>query len=256
MKIRFLLCCGGALLAALGADTLSAQQQSNQPPAKAEEPRKKRVVADLAGFELEDPGKARAENTKLGATRGELRPELLAPLRAKLYGGSALFAWSYAGKASRFAVIFTDDADNEVFRGEANGKEYRLPQTSYKFRPEMVYSWSVATQPPLIGAGPSKPAQVVVVSEKERAQIENALAAIPKGDEYRAGLACAKIFTDHRLWFDAVGAYTELIAKFPGHAELYEQRGAIYAQLDATKALAETDFARAEQVQTGQGSKN
>ncbi len=56
----------------------------------------------------------------------------------------------------------------------------------------------------------------------------------------------SQIFTDHRLWFDALGAYDDLIAKYPDRPELYDQRGAIYAQIPATKSLSEADFARAD----------
>jgi len=251
MKLRLLCCCGAALLAALSAGRVSAQQKSQQPPPKAEEPKKKRFVADLSGFEVQDPGKMRAENTKLGATRGGLQPQALAPQRARFYGASAVFAWKYEGKATRFAVVFNDEDDNEVFRAEATGKDYRMPPKAYRFQPGKIYSWSVATAPPMIGANPSEPVEFVVLSDAERAEIEKGLAAIPRGDEYRAGLACARVFTDHRLWFDAIGSYTELIAKFPDRAELYEQRGAIYAQLEITRPLAGADFARAEELQAG-----
>jgi hypothetical protein len=256
MKLRFLLRCGGAFLMALGMCVAGAQQQSNQAPLKAGEPKKKRGVADLSGFELEDASKARAENAKLGATRGGSEPKLLAPQRAKFYGANALFAWSYGGKANQFAVVFADQGNNEVFRGEVNGKEYHLPQKAYPFEPGKLYSWSVDIQPPMIGVNPSHPSEFVVVFDAERRQIEKALAGIPKGDEYRGGLARARIFTGHRLWFDAIGAYTDLIAKFPNHAELYEARGTIYSQLEITKPLADADFARADQLQTGTSRKN
>lgn len=256
MKAPILFCGGAALLVTLSAGVARSQQQPKQPPTKTEEPKKKRVVADLSGFELEDPSKARAENTKLGATRKGLRPVALAPQRAKFYGASALFAWKYEGKAAQFGVVFSDQDDNEVFRAEATGNEYRLPPKAFHSQPSKVYSWSVATTPPMIGSDPSDPAEIVVVSDAERAEIEKALAAIPKGDEYKAALACARIFTDHRLWFDAIGAYTELIAKFPDRAELYEARGTIYSQLKATQPLADADFARADELQTGQSPKD
>ncbi len=248
MRLQSLLCSGAAILFCFSLGLASSQQQSKQPKKNAEEPKKKRLVADLSGFELQDPGKMRAENTKLGATRGGLQPQALAPRRAKFYGASALFAWKYEGKATRFAVVFNDEDDNEVFHAEATGKEYRLPPKAYRFQPGKIYSWSVATAPPMIGANPSEPVEFVVLSDAERAEIEKALAAIPKGDEYKAGLAFAKVLTDHRLWFDVIGAYTELIAKFPDRAELYEARGAVYHALKATQPLADADFARADEL--------
>ncbi len=89
------------------------------------------------------------------------------------------------------------------------------------------------------------PLGIQVVSATERKEIDKALAAIPTGDAYQAGLARAELYTQHRLWFDAIGAYTELIAKYPDRAELYGQRGKIYSQVDATSKLAAADAARA-----------
>jgi hypothetical protein len=258
MRLRSLVFSARAILFALGV-SLAGPQQPNQAPKKTEETKKpsaKRVVPELSGFELQDPRKMRAEKTHLAATRGGLQPEALGPQRAKFYGASALFAWKYEGKATQFAIVFRDQEDNEVFRDETNSKEYRLPPKAYGFQPGKLYSWFVATMPPMIGANPSMPAEFVVISDSERAEIEKALAAIPNGDEYIAGLASAKVFTEHRLWFDAIGAYTELIAKFSDRAELYDARGTIYSQLGITEPLADADFARAEQRETGQTRKN
>ena len=55
-----------------------------------------------------------------------------------------------------------------------------------------------------------------------------------------------QVFTDQRLWYDAIGAYTELIAHSPDRAEAYEKRGMIYAQIAATQPLADADFSRAD----------
>jgi hypothetical protein len=250
MKRRALLCCAATLL--IGPALAAAQSQ--QPARKTEEPKKapkKRLVADLSGFELSDPKQKRPERTVVGATRGFTSPDPLAPQRGKLYGASALFEWHYEGKGRGFLITFLDEEDNEVFRAETTGKQYLLPATPQRFQPGKTYAWQVLITQPLIGANPSEPVEFVAVSDAERAEIEKALAAIPKGDEYSTGLARARVFTRHRVWFDAIGAYTALIAKFPDRAELFEERGAIYAQLDITKPLAEADFARADAVHSG-----
>ena len=57
----------------------------------------------------------------------------------------------------------------------------------------------------------------------------------------------AQIFTDHRLWFDAVEAYSHLIKRYPYNAAYHEKRGEIYDQLSVTSALAEEDFAMADE---------
>ena len=74
------------------------------------------------------------------------------------------------------------------------------------------------------------------------------LAAAALVDPYQVGLKWARAFRDRRLWYDALDAYSGLIARYPERAELYEERGTIYAQLEATKALADGDFARADEL--------
>ncbi len=80
------------------------------------------------------------------------------------------------------------------------------------------------------------------------AEIDKKLAEFP-GAVTRAGVARARVFTDARLWYDAIDAYNALIERFPDRAELYERRGTIYAQLTCTQSLAEEDLARAERMQ-------
>ena len=70
-------------------------------------------------------------------------------------------------------------------------------------------------------------------------------------EPYTAGLARARLFLRHRVWYDAIAAYTDLIEAYPYRAELYEERGMIYAQLDVTQELAEADFARADELAGG-----
>jgi hypothetical protein len=96
---------------------------------------------------------------------------------------------------------------------------------------------------------PSQPAAFKMVSSVERHAIEQALARAGGSDAYQIDLAHARIFTDHRLWYDAIGAYTDLIARYPERAELYEERGGIYAQLEITKKLGEQDFAHASEIE-------
>ncbi len=229
------------------------QQETRKPgapsPQTAEAKKRKRLVVDLSGFELLDSSKARKERTMVGGTRGLAQPPIaLAPQLGRFYGANALFAWSTKGKAKSFVVVFTDETDAEVFRAEVSGAEYRFPPDAALFQPGKTYFWMVQVNPPLFGANPSEPAGFVVVSDSERKEIVKALSKLQRNDPYKAALARAKIFTEHRLWYDALGAYTEAIARYPDRAELYEQRGMIYAQLAATKELAETDFARADEL--------
>lgn len=256
MSSRSLRFSWGAFVVLLGAAlALPLQKQESQkpagPPPQSEEAKKrKRLVVDLSGFELLDSSKARKERTMVGATRGLAQaPTALAPQLGKFYGAGALFAWSTKGKAKSFVLVFTDETGAEVFRAEVSGVDYRYPPDAAHLQPGKTYFWMVQINPPLFGANPSVPAGLVVVPDKEHAQIKKALEELPNTDTYRAALGRAKVFTEHRLWYDALGAYSDVIARYPDRAELYEQRGMIYAQLEVTKELAEEDFARAEELQ-------
>ena len=66
------------------------------------------------------------------------------------------------------------------------------------------------------------------------------------GDPYDEGLARARVLVERRVWYDALGVYTDLVARFPDRPEAYEQRATLYAQIPATLAQAEEDFARAD----------
>jgi hypothetical protein len=87
-----------------------------------------------------------------------------------------------------------------------------------------------------------------VISGTELQEVEQGLSKIGPSDSYEAGLARAQLFRDHRLWYDALGAYGDLIEKHPDRAGLYEQRSAIYAQLEPTQELAARDAARAREM--------
>jgi hypothetical protein len=238
-----------------------AGQEKKAHPAKAaakedvSKPRR-RTVPDLSGFEMTSAEELKKMRTSVGATRGAgalAPPELLAPRLAKFCGAAPVFEWTYKGQAHRFAIVFLDDQDEEVYRGEipATGGGYyafRYPSSAPRPQPGKTYSWYVDVFPPRFGASRSESPQFVMVSEAEWHKIEQALAKVSTTNAYQAGLERAKILTDHRLWFDALGAYSDLVSRYPDRGELYEQRGVIYAQLPVTKLLAEQDFARADKL--------
>lgn len=262
MNVKYVRSCFPAVLLALGIaaaqrtqPSTPETQQPSAPAPKAEttkRPERKRLVVNLAGFEMLDPSKMHRERHAVGATRGFPQPQALAPYLGRLYRAIALFAWSYRGKARDFILRITDEEGAEVFHAQVNGTEYRLPETAPRLEPGKSYSWTVEVTPALLGASPSAPVEFVAVSQAERREVEKALKKIKGRDPYQAGLARAEVFTDHRLWYDAIGAYTDLISRYPERAEPYEQRGTIYAQIDVTKPLAERDFGRADELEMKQ----
>ncbi len=225
-----------------------AQQPPTKPDpsaAKSADKPKRKLDADLSGFDVSDD-KGKKVSTMLGGSRTAAIPSatLLAPKRAKFYGASALFPWSFTGHNEGYVIIVTDEDETQLIRQQVKEPHYLFDPAKAKLEPGQVYYWRVQVLPNPLA---SEPLEFVVVSAVERQAIDKEIAAIPSGDAYQAAFNRARIFTDHRLWFDALGAYDELIAKYPNRSELYQDRGTVYSQIAATKPLADADFARASQ---------
>jgi hypothetical protein len=228
-----------------------AQQPQPKPDSKspapdaAAKPKRKILDADLSGFDISNNKSDKKVTTMLGGSRNAAVPSaiLLAPRRAKFYGQSATFDWSFNGHHEGYVLIITDDDETQLLHQQLKEPHYRFDPSATKLQPGQTYYWRVQVLPNPLA---SEPSEFAVVSAEERQAIDQAIAAIPSTDPYQSAVARAKILTDHRLWFDALGAYDDLIAKFPNHPELYDQRGAIYAQVPATKPLSEADFAQAD----------
>jgi len=208
-------------------------------------PKRKVLDADLSGFDISDNKSDKKVTTMLGGSRGAAVPSavLLAPRRAKFLGESATFDWSFTGHNEGYVLIITDEDETQLLHQQVKEPHYRFDPSATKLQPGQTYYWRVQVLPNPLA---SEPSEFVVVSAEERQAIDRAIAAIPSTDPYQSAVSRAKILTDHRLWFDALGAYDDLITRFPNHPELYDQRGAIYAQIPATKSLSEADFARAD----------
>jgi len=208
-------------------------------------PRPKRIVLPAGGWDLATPTGLAGQPGVVAAARGMGGPVALAPHLGRMYGAKPLFAWNYKGEAHNFTFVLRDDQDAELLRERAAGARYH-PSKFPLLDPGKVYSWVVEFPGQL---EPSQPAQFKMVSTEERRAIEQALAGAAGSDTYQADLARARTFTDHRLWYDAIGAYTDLIARYPHGAELYKERGSIYKQLEITKKLGEQDFAHATEIE-------
>lgn len=215
------------------------------PPAK---PKKKLLDADLQGFDLSG-GKSPGVNTTVGGTRGGNPPvTYLAPKAAKLYGPSALFQWESKIPSQGFILTIVDEDETRIAREQLKDPSYKLSSEISKLQPGETYTWRVQVLPQTVAVEGS---DFTVVTADERQEIEKEIAAIPTGDPYETGFARARVFVAHHLWFDAIGAYTDLIEKFPDRAQLYEDRGAIYSMIEATRKLGETDRAKAAALESG-----
>ena len=216
-----------------------------QPPKSDAAPKKRKLDADLSGFDTSDAKPDKKVSTMLGGSRATAVPSatLLAPKHAKFYGASALFSWTFAGHNEGYVFLLTDEDETQLLRSPTKDAHFLFDPGKVKLNPGDTYYWRVQVLPNTLA---SDPLEFTVVTAEERAAIDKAIAAIPSGDPYEAALSRARVFVDHRLWFDALGAYDELITKYPNRAELYEDRGTVYAQLPVTKAQSEADLARAK----------
>lgn len=239
---RFVLSCA---LTLSFAQLSPAQQPPPKPDQTAPKPKRK-LDADLSGFDVSADKSDKKVATMLGGSRSAAVPSatLLAPHRAKLYGPSAVLSWTFAGHNEGYVIIVADEDETQLVHQQVKEPRYRLDPSKAKLQPGDTYYWRIQVLPNTLA---SDPLEFVVVSAQERQEIEKAIVAIPLGDSYESALARAHVYIDHRLWFDALGAYDDLIAKFPNRSELYEERGKIYAQIPVTKPLADADFARAAQ---------
>jgi len=245
MRLRHILSSVATLL--LMAGHLAAQDPPVRDTTAAQRPRRARVVTDLSGFDLLDTLRLREQTMAVGASRGTDAPLALAPRLGKAFGVHPVFSWSHEGGPQSFTLTVWNDAQKKVHRAEVSGSSFRYPSDAPSLEPGKAYVWSVAPQVTLLGGSPSLPVGILVVDPEQREAIEAELADIRGDDAYATGLERARVFTRHRVWYDAIGAYTDLIAEYPDRAELYEERGMIYAQLGATQDLAAADFVRADE---------
>lgn len=248
----------------LVAPVSSAQQTSGKPPApnkdkttgpskSAELKKRPRIIPDLSGFELTEPEMLKRQPMVVGATRGfptePKAPEALAPHLGKVYALDPIFVWSDTEGHRKTEFALTDSANVEIFRTPVSGAQFHYGAAAPALEPGRTYFWRLEVSSASGSRRSSTPAGIVVVGAAERNRIDAALAAIHEEDARRETLARAKVFTDFRIWYDAIAAYTDLIAGAPQRPELYEARGNLYAQFQVTRALAEQDFTRADSLE-------
>jgi hypothetical protein len=173
---------------------------------------------------------------------------LLAPRIGRTFTAHPTFRWSHSAQAQNFIFQLYDDSGTSLYKARVDGREYRYPETAPELRPGTMYRWNVRPEVGLLG-GSSETFRFVRVTETEIKEIADGLQQIGV-DSKEHQEQRAQILADHRLWFDAVDAYTDLITKNPEDPELHEKRGQIYDQLPGTRSLGEEDFAIAQQLRS------
>ena len=232
----------------VAASLLAAQEAYAQEEKPLERPRRQRVITDLSGFELVDTTKVNTQTIVVGATRGSDDPIPMAPRLGMAYGATPLLTWGFWRGAGGFVVTIWNEVEEQVHRTEVSHNSFRYPPDAPALEPGRFYYWTVSASMALMAGGTSAPVGVLMVPSPQRDRIQVELDRLEGLDPYAAGLARARIFTRHRVWYDAIAEYTDLIEAYPDRAELHEERGMIYAQLEVTQALADADFARADEL--------
>lgn len=220
------------------------QQPAQSTTQQTGQSRPRRAVAKLDGFDLA-PESASA-NQIGGASRAAAPSRKLvayAPHKGRIFTLRPSFSWD--GSASSTYKFHLQDVTGQFsWERDVTGTTLDYPVDAPALEAGKTYLWHVTPDSNILGA-PTQPAIMIVLDNEERSQIESAEHNI-EGTGLNAEMARAQLYFDHRLWYDAVMAYTGLIAKYPSESKLYLMRGSLYDQLPVTSALADRDFARAE----------
>jgi hypothetical protein len=84
---------------------------------------------------------------------------------------------------------------------------------------------------------------LLVLGGADREQLDTEIGKL-QGTGSDLDSARARLFFNHRLWYDAVMTCSDLIGRFPNRTDLHEMRALLYYQLPETEALADADLAR------------
>jgi hypothetical protein len=235
---------GGSTLlpAAVGQNTPAPAPPTTAQNNNANHPR--RAQAKLDDFDLA-PEKASA-NQIGGASRsvgsgGKL--VLYAPHKGLVYSLRPSFWWQGdATAAYRFHI--QDVTGQFSWDRPVTGVSLAYPADAPPLAPGTTYLWRVIPDSPLLGPPPPA-AMIVVMADADRSQLDAAASQF-QGSGIDAGMARARLYFDHRLWYDAVMEYNGLITQYPDQAQLYPLRGAVYDQLPVTQALADADYSHSK----------
>ena len=243
----------GMLILAMSVAVVTASAQSSPQTGqeKATEPktRVKRVRVDLAGFELGKAPPPKSSTQVGGGTRstgGETT--LLAPAIGRCYTATPVLAWTHTAQVQTFEVRLFDQAGTLAHRTSISGRQAVVP-ADHQLEPGSTLQWSVQPAAAMLG-GPSAKSTIRRLSAAELAEVGEQLKKPGPGAADPQEWS-AQVFTDRRLWYDAIAAWSDLIQRFPNRADLRERRGEVYDQLTATQSLADDDFAAAAKLRAG-----
>jgi uncharacterized protein DUF928 len=225
------------------------------PPTGQEKPVEKkppvkRVRVDMAGFELGQAAPPKSSTQLGGGTRAMGGDTvLLAPVVGRCYTATPVVAWTHTAQVQNFEFRLFDPVGKLVHRMRVPARQLTFPADVHPLGPGTTFQWSVQPENAMLG-GPSAKATIRRLTAAELDEVAQQLnETSPNGADSQEWKA--QVFTDRRLWYDAIAAWSDLIQRFPTRADLREKRGQIYDQLSATQPLADEDFAAAEKLGAG-----
>lgn len=226
----------GAMLS-LSVSGVQAQQTA-PPPAKVA-----RVRAKLDGFDIA-PTSGKAPNQIGGASRGLGELTLYAPKQGKAFTLTPTFYWNGDDKSEyTFKLAKLSTQESEIYVAKVMGGKFTYPAEAPALKPSETYVWSVTPENDMMGGVAA--ASLLIIGGSNRDSVASALASAkaPSGEPSEDA---AKIYVQNRLWFDAVAEYSNLIERHPEVTKYYQERSAVYDQLQETHDLADADAAKAQ----------
>jgi hypothetical protein len=215
-------CCSTALFAQNG----STPAQGSKPPA--------RVRTQLEGFDL-SPKSGKSANQIGGASRDIGTPKLFAPGIGKAFTTNPEFHWAGADEGAKVTFRLMTMDGQTLYENATTADHLRYPGDAPPLTAGSSYRWTVLPENDILG-GPPPPVTVMIVGGAER---ETILAELKSAGD---AASSAEVFFKHRIWYDAVQSYSDLIARLPNDSTARAARAQLYDQLDVTKSLADADW--------------
>ena len=234
LSISALLSVGLMLVFALPAPG-AAGQTANQSAQPAKPP--VRVRAKLDGFDLSAKS-GMSPNQVGGASRDIGSPKLFAPLSGKSFTTTPLFQWGAAEPDAKVTFRLSTLDGQTVYQTSTTASQLTYPPHAPALTPGSSYRWTVVPENDLLG-GPPAPVTFLIVNGAERDQLVNEL----KGADARTKV---DVFVKHRLWYDSIQGYSDLIDRMPSDKAARAGRAQVYDQLPVTATLADADWRMAQ----------
>jgi hypothetical protein len=216
------------LAAAQPAQQTAPQGQQSSTPPKTPT----RVRTKMDGFDLSAQS-GKSANQVGGASRDIGSPKLFAPNSGKAYSTHPVFYWGTADSAEKVRFRLRSINGQIIYETVTSSDHLAYPPDAPALAAGSAYTWTIVPENDMLGGAPQA-VTLSIVGGTERDAIESALKSSPDA---------AGVFVQHRIWYDALNAYSDILSHTPGDQHALAGRCALYDQLPATYDLADADWA-------------